>query len=203
MNTMKHINKRVLLFLATILGLVCMATATYGSAQEHARNQVARNNHAVMYLGNVEVQGQANIIKILQAIKVGLQQPYSTDPKLANVLVCRLQDAAGSHLKQWLTCGTNRNLAANRDYLQTAMLVTAQDTDAGQDGGGPGSITCATSGCYLEEFSAFNKTPDSLPVQYLHTLVNGAGLRSLLHKIPNPPAQQTPGSAPIPTIRHP
>ncbi len=203
MKTRKHTNPRILLLLSTIFGLALAATTTCSSAQDNTENQAAQYDNIVMYLGKVEVRGQENIIKTLQAIKVGLQQPYSTDPKLANVVVCRLQDAAGSHLKQWLTCGTNRNLAANRGYLQTAMLVTAQDTDAGQDGGDPGSITCATSGCYTEEFSVFNEALESLPGQYLHTLVNEAGLRSLLQKIPYPAAQQTPSSAPTTTTHHP
>lgn len=195
MKTASHVNMRTSLFLTAMLGIALVMLAPRSSAQGNAPDPSAQGGDVVMYLGKVEVRGQKGIIETLQAIKVGLHQPYSTDPRLANVVVCRLQDEAGSHLKQWLTCGTNRNLTANREYLQTAMISTAQYSDAnqGDDGGG---ATCMTRGCYTNEFTVFNTALNNLPGHYLHTLVNEAALRSLLQKIPYPAPQQTPTSAP-------
>jgi len=193
MKTASHVNTRTSLFLTAMLGIALVMLAPHSSAQGNAPDPSAQGGGVIMYLGKVEVRGQKKIIKTLQAIKVGLRQPYSTDPRLANVVVCRLQDEAGSHLKQWLTCGTNRNLTANREYLQTAMISTAQYSDANQGGDG-GGATCTTSGCYINEFAVFNTALDNLPGHYLHTLVNGPGLRSLLQKIPYPAAQQKPAS---------
>ena len=191
MNTRKRIDSRLLLILTA--STLCASLAVIpklASAQEHAQTQTTQDSNAVMYLGKVEVSGQKNIIKALQAIKVGLREPYSTDPKLADVVVCRLEDEAGSHIKQWLTCGTNRNLAANRDNLHTAMAVSAQDSND------PGSMGMCMTDCYTQVFSTFRETLNSQPRQYLHTLVNGPGLRSLLERVPYPAAQQSLTAAP-------
>lgn len=195
MNTTKHSNARLLPTLAIMLSLACAAMAT-GSAQHNTQGQAVQNDDMVMYLGKVEVRGEKNIIKTLQAIKVGLRQPYSTDPKLANVVVCRLEDEAGSHLKQRLICGTNRILAANRNALQTQMIAAASDTDQPNDPGDPGSLTCMSSSCYETEFLILNETLNDQPGHYLNTLVNGPAFSSLLRKIPYPASEQTATTVP-------
>ena len=102
----------------TIFGMLCampaMAHMDGGPAGSEDKNMV-------MYLGNVAVHGQYKITKTLQAIKVALAMPYSTDPKLADMMVCRLEDKAGSHVQQVLICGTNRLLAQQRASLQSAF----------------------------------------------------------------------------------
>jgi hypothetical protein len=202
MNSTKLSNARLLPAVAIMLSLACAAMAA-GSAQDNAQAQHVQNDHMVMYLGKVEVRGEKNIIKTLQAIKVGLRQPYSTDPKLANVVVCRLQDEPGSHLKQWLICGSNRILAANRNALHTAMTAAFTSTDAGEEPGDPGSLTCMSEECYTQVFSTLSETLNSQPGQYLDTLVNGPSLHNLLQKIPDPVAQQTAAFAPTAVAHHP
>lgn len=202
MNSSGHIKTLPLLLLAVVLCLPELVTAN-GSPQKNTSNQVKQNDNATMYLGKVEVHGQANIMKTLQAIKVGLEQPYSNDPKLANVIVCRLQDQAGSHIRQWLICGTNRTLSQQRADLHIAMdaAVTAGSSVEG--------ATCMTSACYAQVFAVMNETLNSLPGHYLQTGVNGSALHGLLEKIPYPevytkstalPPETTP--APAATTHH-
>ncbi len=202
MNSSRHIKTLPLLLLAIVLCLP-ESVAANSSPQENTSNQAKQNDNATMYLGKVEVHGEANIVKTLQAIKVGLEQPYSNDPKLANVVVCRLQDQAGSHIRQWLICGTNRTLSQQRAALHIAMdaAVTAGSSVEG--------ATCMTSACYAQVFAVMNETLNSLPGHYLQTGVNGSALHGLLEKIPYPAAYAKPtmpapksNAAPSATTQH-
>lgn len=197
MNISKFIATQPKLLLTILFGLALTMTALPGHTQDNAQTQADQNSNVVMYLGKVEVRGQQKIFKTLQAIKIALQEPYSTDPKLANVMVCRLQDEVGSHIKQLLICGTNRNLSANRENLKTAMIVTAQNTGSNQDG----SMGMCIGNCTSEATQVLQETVNSQPGQYLEASVNGSELRSLLRRIPSPAAQQAPTSAP-PAVTH-
>ncbi len=179
MNSSRDSKTLPLLLLAVVLCLPELLAAN-SSPQKNTSNQAKQNDNATMYLGKVEVHGKTNIVKTLQAIKVGLEQPYSNDPKLANVVVCRLQDQAGSHIRQWLICGTNRTLSQQRAALHIAMdaAVTAGSSVEG--------ATCMTSDCYAQVFVVMNETLNSLPGHYLQTGVNGSALHGLLEKIPYP-----------------
>ena len=198
MNISKFIATQPKLLLTILFGLALTMTALPGHTQDNAQTQADQNNNVVMYLGKVEVHGQQKIFKTLQAIKVALREPYSTDPKLANVMVCRLQDEAGSHIMQLLICGTNRNLSRNRGKLQTAMMfVAAQNTSSNQDN----SMGACRVSCTSEASEILQETVSSQPGQYLHASVNGSELQSLLHRIPLPAAQQVSTSAP-PAVTH-
>lgn len=145
----------------------------------------------VLYLGQIEVKGTPMVIKVLQIIKQGLQEPYSTDPKMSNVVVCRLSNETGSHITQTLLCATNRDWSGVRAAEQTAIVSTFHQDPGGshQDPGGTG---CVTSTCYSEVFNAVNEALNSLPNGFLHSSVNGIQLRSLLKQIPMPaPAATT------------
>lgn len=121
MKTCHCIKAFVFTILIAALGLPLTVVANSDPAPGGATPQTAQDDNAVMYLGKIQVRGEKNIVKTLQAIKVGLEMPYSNDPKLANVVVCRLEDQAGSHVKQWLICGTNRTLAQQREAFHIAM----------------------------------------------------------------------------------
>ncbi|HVC28711.1 MAG TPA: hypothetical protein VNF48_04105 [Gammaproteobacteria bacterium] len=172
--------------LIATLGLPLTVIANSDPAPGDAAPQSAQDDNAVIYLGNIQVRGEKNIVKTLQAIKVGLQMPYSSDPKLADVVVCRIEDQAGSHIKKWLTCETNRNAANRREALNTSM-----DTSIAQNYGGMG---CESLSCYSQVFEALTETLNSQPGHTLHTSVNGPALHQLLEKIPYPQ-----GYTPAPT----
>jgi hypothetical protein len=140
---------------------------------------VTEDKNMVMYLGNVEVRGQEKITKTLQAIKVALDMPYSNDPKLADVMVCRLEEKAGSHVQQILICGTNRILSKQRAALQMHMAVAVTLNSHG----GP----CTSIDCYSGVFDELNETLDSMPGHYLKTTVDGSALHGLLQQVPYPP----------------
>ena len=180
MNIALRIKVLPLLLLAAALCSPAVVTAD-SSAQDNAPTQAKQNDNMTIYLGNIEVHGQNKIIKTLQAIRIGLQMPYSNDPELANVVVCRLQDQAGSHIKQWLICGTNRTLSQRREAMHIAM-------DAAVTTGSQFGSICTSSACYTAVFAALNETLNSLPGNYMHTTVNGAALHGLLEKIPYPEA---------------
>lgn len=159
--------------------------------------QAAQNDNSYIYLGTVKVTGQKQIVATLQAIKVGLKMPYSSDPKLANVVVCRLVDEADSHIKQWLICGTNRVLGTQRDALHLAMDVAVTA------GASTGSANCVSAARYTRVFAALDQVLSSQRGNYLHTLVNGAALHRLLEQIPNtqafaPSATPTSATTPVP-----
>ena len=164
-------------------GLVCALPA---AAQ--LRMDGPADDGAVMHLGQVEVHGQKAITKTLQAIKVALTMPYSNDPKLANVMVCRMEDEAGSHIKQELVCGTNRTLALRRGVLQSNLTVALSQNSPGTD--------CASSACYTAVFEQLSETIRSLPGNYLDQTVNGPALRKALNDTPMPTPDAAPAVAP-------
>lgn len=162
------------------LGLLCALPAL-------ARMDGPADPGPVMHLGEIEVHGQQQITRTLQAIKVALTMPYSNDPKFANVMVCRLEDSAESHVQKVLFCGTNRTLALQRGILQSnATVAVALNNDS--HGGGVG---CNDSQCYTAVFAQLTETLDSLPGHYLHTTVNGPALRNALQNVPMPAPDAT------------
>ncbi|MDE2234230.1 MAG: hypothetical protein KGK44_01625 [Gammaproteobacteria bacterium] len=196
MKSRKNINAYLFIPIL-LLSLSFASNLANAAAQDNSSGQTANySDVVVMHLGGITVRGQKDIIETLQAIKVALRQPISSDPKLANVMVCRLRNKAGSHLKQLLVCGTNQNLARNRDDLQTAMT----EAESASDGG---TATCESSGCYDEVFNILNQDLVNRPGQTLHAEVNGPGLRNLLNKIPYPAAAKAKTGAPAAGTRQP
>lgn len=157
-------------FMAPALLLVLPIVAS--AAGTHAQTAQAQHEDVTMHLGKITVSGEQKIIATLQAIKVALHQPESSDPKLANVVICRLHNEIGSHERQILTCGTNASLAARRDATQTAMRQALSNPT------GPGT---ADSARY-----ELNEVLTSQPGNILHAPVNGPAFRALLEKIPLP-----------------
>lgn len=162
------------------LGLCCAQPAL---ARMDTPPGAGGDPNMVMYLGNIPVQGQQNITRTLQAIKVALTLPYSNDPKMANVMVCRLEDHAGSHVKQELICGTNRLLSQQRAALQTSVTVAAAQNSGG--------ATCVSARCYEAVSEALNTVIAQTSGHYLHTTVDGAALRGLLQQL-QPPEYEMP-----------
>lgn len=193
METRNCIKTFVYIIFIVTLGLPLAVVANSDPAPGDTTPQAAQDDNATMYLGKIEVKGEKNIVKTLQAIKLGLQMPYSSDPKLADVVVCRIEDQAGSHVKQWLICATNRDAAKRRDAIHTSMITATAQNSYG--------VSCSSSACYEAVFAALNETLNSQPGHTIHTSVNGPALHKLLEKIPYPqgytPAP-TSTTAPIP-----
>lgn len=122
----------------------------------------ARTQHVPeIKLGSVTVRSQ-KVIQVLQDIKLALSQPNSTDPKLANVVVCRIHDAVGSHSNQVLTCATNKTLNARRDEIQLAYTWPGNTIDN------------------------LNEVLINLPGQELNMQINGGAFHRLLRELPTP-----------------
>ncbi len=181
-----HPRKRLMAYGLVISALWLPAgyTETPASGAAASPAQTAGNSHLVMHLGKVTVRGEKQIIATLQAIKVALNQPNSGDPRLANVVVCRIRDKMGSHLKL-LTCATNRDLNTRRSITQTAMTeAMAGELDP---------LSCGTGSCYQQVFEPLNGILAGQPFHVLRVPVNAGALRALLAKVPLPaPRAATP-----------
>ncbi|MDE1984841.1 MAG: hypothetical protein KGL98_11665 [Gammaproteobacteria bacterium] len=157
----------------------------------------------VLHLGPITVTGTPMVLKVLQMIKIGLDEPLATDPRMANVVVCRMHDETGSHFHQTLICATNKAWTGVRESTQTGMLnARANETNAG-GANGPGTTSCVSNGCYGQAFMALNEALAALPGGYLHTSVDGSALRSALKDIPYPKIPGKPATpAPEATTQH-
>lgn len=136
-------------------------------------------------LGQIKVTGQAMVLKVLQMIKLGLEEPFSSDPKLANVVVCRMHNETGSHVKQTLICATNKAWLDGRSAMQTGLESVQTQSAPGSDSF-MGVSTCASNICDSEVFAPLNNALSGLSGGYLQTTVDGSKLHALLNKIPTP-----------------
>lgn len=129
---------------------------------------------ATLQLGTIQVKGDQQIIAALQAIKLALKAPYSNDPAHADDPVCRIEKQLGE-TREYLNCGTNRDLAKRRDATQLSVETGTLGTAPGAD--------------LLRSFLA--KQPD----HQIHMKVNGGALQALLARIPDDATLVAPASA--------
>ena len=189
-----------LALLATLLS----ALPGFACADDLMNDKVQQNGAetpATIYLGNVAVGGKAHILEALEDIKVALEQPLSNDPKLADVVVCRITDDIGTHAKQLLICGSNKVLAQDREILQTAISNSLGDIDAPSGGDNPkgASTACASGSCYEDSLSILNQSLNNQRHHYMKQQVNAASLHALLTQIPYPKqVQAVPASTTVP-----
>lgn len=137
----------------------------------------------VMYLGRVQVTGEKNIFLTLQSIKVALLRPYSSSPRDADLVVCRIEKSM-SEAVDYLDCDTNRNYAAQRDASQLAFM-TAQGRSSG---GGSNQISEMWNQTLASEEVLLANLVTTQPGHKLHVPVNGSAFRNLLDRLPMPAA---------------
>lgn len=173
--------------LAALLALPALALADDPLFTAKANQQ--GQDQATIYLGDIAVGGQREIYEAMQDIKLALDQPLSTDPKLKDVVVCRITDDIGTHAKQLLICATNEELNKNKEILQTIMSTALGNADAPTGGGdnAKGSPSgCMSANCYEQSLSILNLSLSNTRRHYMKQQVNGASLHALLAKIPYP-----------------
>ena len=181
---MKAASMKIVLSALAIGGVLCL-----NISPASADNLITqKGEEQILNLGPITVTGTPMVLKVLQMIKIGLDEPFSTDPRMANVVVCRMHDETGSHFTQTLICATNKSWLGIRASTQVGMLnarANAVNT-AGGDSGEPGVTACTSSACYGQTFTALNDALTALPGGYLHTSVDGVALRKALKDIPYP-----------------
>lgn len=161
-----------------LLGLlVITALPSYADNASTGKSAAAMT----MNLGPIQVHGQKQIVKMLQAIKIALKQPISSSRADENKVVCRISKSMGRAV-WYLDCATNRYYNQRRYEAQTAVQVAESSISAGTIPNGG----CTTGACYETVFAGMNAGLDRIHGHKLHTKVNAAALKALLEKIPDP-----------------
>ena len=156
--------------------LMAVLAITLSAGAQAQLSDPATSDEPVLHLGKIEVSGQRQIMEALQAIKIALKRPESSDPSQQNVIVCRIEKDIGSHEQDLLTCATNRTLSLRRQGTQSGIITACEGV--------------AGTSCYPDQAfgarSPLNDALQSTEGHMLHMPVNAASLRSLLAKIPDP-----------------
>ena len=188
--------------LAALLALPALALADDPMLGDKLSQGSQDDQPATIYLGQVAVGGEREIYEAMQDIKLALDQPISTDPKLKDVVVCRITDDVGSHAKQLLICATNEVLNKNKEILQTVMSTALGNADAptgGGDNSKGSSSGCQSANCYEQSLSILNESLNNTRRHYMKQQVNGSSLHALLAKIPYPKqVQAVPAAETVP-----
>lgn len=159
----------LLLLLAVALPLAAQNTPTAAPAASSTTQPTVTN------LSKIQVTGIKQLVRTLQTVKVALNQPFSTSPDKADVVVCRITHDHGdlsteARMGAILECGTNSWFAARRE----AYHQSGNTTDA---------VANATNTSVYEHKGAWHSMR-ALSLQQVKAL------RTLLNKLPTPDSQQ-------------
>ena len=137
-----------------------------------------------MMLGDIKVTGQKEIVKTLQAIKLALKRPISTDKAHEDDVVCRISSETGARARQYLLCATNKQLTHQRYRVQTEV----QEDEARVQDKEP----------VVERITAH----ESQSLRAFRMPVNAHAFEQLLQSIPDaqPEGEQVPAGATIKAV---
>lgn len=153
-----------------LIPILLLLSAVAAPAGHATPPVTSTKNENTIQLGSVAVHGQKQILAALQAIKIALHSPFSSDKAHENDVVCRISKAM-AEAREYLTCATNRTFAHRRMITQTDFLITQYIAS------GVGGTT-----------RAMESIVGAQPNHMLHMPVNGGALQALLNKLPAPQA---------------
>lgn len=108
------------ILITCILGIALAAPcAAFGDSTPAS----TKDDAVTIQLGKISVKGRKQVLRALQAIKIGLHTPISGSKKDRNKIVCRIHEAVGSHTQQILTCAPNWVLTQQRMETQTGIMA--------------------------------------------------------------------------------
>lgn len=136
-----------------------------------------------MHLGTVDVNGQQDIVRTLQALKIALKRPFSTRAADADLIVCRINKAMGE-AKEYLECATNREYSQQRAATQLQRMVTDPQAQTDARAGDSGAVNRAMVEAGRE--IALENIIAQQPGRRLNVPVNASQLQELLAQIPLP-----------------
>lgn len=106
-----------------ICGVFSIAILTSSAVLGDTPPTSKKDDVVTLQLGKVSVTGRQEVLRALQAIKVGLRTPISGSKKDRNKIVCRIRHSIGSHTQEILTCAPNWVLTKQRMETQTGIMA--------------------------------------------------------------------------------
>ncbi|MGH8373479.1 MAG: hypothetical protein ACRETO_12210 [Gammaproteobacteria bacterium] len=154
---------------------LCLFAAQIGQPSASKASNLQATAPAATNLSKIQVTGVKQLVHTLQVVKVALNEPFSTSPAKADVVVCRITHDHGelsteARMGAILECGTNSWFTSRRDAYHLSGDTANAVADA------PNTPVYERKGAW--------HSVRTLSLQQVQAL------RKLLNKLPTPDSNQ-------------